>query len=83
MILTQYQVNNMEQKRTINQHIDQDIHEIDNPYTNGNRRRHLEQELEQLERYKKSHPNDEHDPTSLELYCNDNPNALECRVYDD
>ena len=71
------------EKRTINQHIDQDLKEIDDPYTSGNRRRHLEGELEQLERYKSSHPEDDHDPTGLELYCNDNPDALECRVYDD
>lgn len=73
----------MEHKRTIDQHINQDLQELDDPFTNGNRRRHLEDELDQLERYKTSHPEDDHDPTGLELYCNDNPNALECRVYDD
>lgn len=73
----------MQQKRTIDQHIDQDLREIDDPFTNGNRRRHLEDELDQLERYKESHPNEIYDPTPLELYCNDNPSALECRVYDD
>jgi len=26
---------------------------------------------------------DKHDPTSLELYCDANPDADECRVYDD
>ena len=45
-------------------------------------RRHAEEELEALERYQQSHPDDDHDPTPFELYCNDNPNALECRMYD-
>jgi len=71
------------EKKTIHQHIEQDIKEIDDPYTSGNRRRHLEEELDQLERYRENHPEDDHDPTVLELYCNDNPDALECRVYDD
>ncbi|MFM7854032.1 MAG: CP12 domain-containing protein [Flammeovirgaceae bacterium] len=29
------------------------------------------------------HPEDLHDPTPLELYCDAHPDALECRVYDD
>ena len=45
-------------------------------------RRHTEEELESLERWAESHPNDSHDPSPFELYCNDNPNALECRIYD-
>lgn len=45
-------------------------------------RRHAEEELEALERYHQAHPNDDHDPSPLELYCNDNPEALECRIYD-
>jgi hypothetical protein len=28
-------------------------------------------------------PDDDHDPTPLELYCDENPAALECRVYED
>ena len=40
-------------------------------------------ELKDLEEYKERHPEDSHDPTPLELYCDANPNALECRVYDD
>ena len=69
--------------RSIQQHIEDDRNEIDNPNTSGQRRRHLEGELESLEKYQESHPNDTHDPTGLELYCNENPDALECRVYDD
>ena len=33
--------------------------------------------------YKEHNPEDKHDPTSLELYCDANPEADECRVYDD
>lgn len=69
--------------RTIQQHIEDDRNELDNPTTSGQRRRHLEDELESLKEYHKNHPEDEHDPTPLELYCDTHPDALECRVYDD
>jgi hypothetical protein len=69
--------------KTIQQHIDDDRNELDNLNLNGQRRRHLEGELESLEKYRETHPEDDHDPTPLELYCNDNPNALECRIYGD
>jgi hypothetical protein len=46
-------------------------------------RRHAEEELESLERWVETHPNENYDPTAFELYCNDNPDALECRIYDD
>ena len=45
--------------------------------------RHLEDELKGLEEYKAHHPEDSHDPTPLEVYCDLNPDAPECRVYDD
>lgn len=69
--------------RTLQQHIEDDRNEIDNPNTSGQRRRHLESELESLENYQNNHPGDTHDPNSLELYCDENPDALECRVYED
>ena len=68
--------------RTICQHINDNKNELDNPITNGQRRRHLEDELNSLEQYQINNPNDNHDPTALELYCNSNPDALECRIYD-
>jgi hypothetical protein len=68
--------------RTLQQHINDDRNELDNPNTSGQRRRHLEGELDSLEKYQANHPEDEHDPTGLELYCDENPNALECRIYD-
>jgi hypothetical protein len=69
--------------RTLQQHINDDRDELDNPSTNSQRRRHLEDELNSLENYQVNHPNDDHDPNGLELYCNSNPEALECRIYED
>lgn len=66
----------------IDQHIENDKKILDDPMMSSQTRRHIEGELESLERYKETHPNDDHDPTPLELYCNDNPEALECRSYD-
>lgn len=45
--------------------------------------RHLEEELKGLEEYKAHHPEDSHDPTPLEVFCDLNPDAPECLVYDD
>jgi hypothetical protein len=69
--------------RTIQQHIAADIEELDKDTISGQRRRHLQDELISLENYKKNHPDDNHDPTPLELYCDSNPDALECRIYED
>ena len=67
----------------INQHIQRDEDLLSDPTISPQSRRHTEEELESLRVYKENHPNDDHDPTALELYCELNPNALECRVYDD
>ena len=68
---------------SIEKHIEADKEELQNPQLSHQRRRHIEGELEELEAYAENHPNDHHDPTPLELYCDANPNALECRVYED
>jgi len=68
---------------TIDQHIQKDKEILDNPQTSPQARRHTEEELEALESYKVNHPEDTHDPTPLELYCDTHPGALECRCYDD
>jgi len=68
--------------RTIQQHIDDDRNELDNPNLNSQRRRHIESELESLEKYNQSHPEDSYNPTPLELYCNENPDAIECKIYE-
>jgi hypothetical protein len=66
----------------IQKHIEHDKKILDDPMASSQARRHVEEELEALERYRENHPEDDHDPTGLELFCNDNPNALECRMYD-
>jgi hypothetical protein len=69
--------------KSLQQHINNDKNELDNPNTSGQRRRHLEDELYALEKYQGNHPDDDYDPTTLELYCDANPDALECRIYED
>lgn len=66
----------------IQQHIERDRKILDDPLVSSQSRRHAEEELESLERYHARHPEDDHDPTALELYCDDNPEALECKVFD-
>ena len=68
---------------SIDKHIQRDEDLLSDPMISPQSRRHTEEELEALKAYKENHPDDDHDPTSLELYCDANPNALECRVYDD
>jgi len=68
--------------KTIDSHIEDDENQISNPDISSQRRRHLKFELEQLKRYKESYPDSTRDPSSLELFCNDNPEALECRIYE-
>jgi hypothetical protein len=67
---------------TINDHIKRDKDELNNPMISSQRRRHIEDELDSLEKYYNNHPEDDHDPNTLELFCDSNPNAPECRVYD-
>jgi len=68
---------------SIDQHIEKDKRELDDPSISSQRRRHLESELTSLESYKTKHPDDTHDPSSLELFCDENPDASECRIYED
>jgi hypothetical protein len=67
----------------IDDHIEKDKEILHDPTVSPQMRRHVEKELHELEDYKGHHPNDDHDPTSLELYCDSNPEAPECRVYED
>lgn len=67
---------------TIDQHIQKDKEILEDPTTSPQQRRHVEDELFSLEEYKVKHPEDSHDPTSLELYCDSHPEALECKKYD-
>lgn len=67
----------------IEAHIQQDKKILDDPQTSPQARRHTQEELAALEAYKERHPENDHDPTALELFCDSNPDALECRVYED
>jgi hypothetical protein len=71
--------------KSIDEHIAKDKADIEQARAEGDmgKLRHLEEELKGLEEYKEHHPEDNHDPTSLEVYCDLNPEAPECRVYDD
>lgn len=70
-------------KRTLQQHINDDRDELDNPNLSGQRRRHLESELDGLEKYQINHPDEDHDPSAFEVYCDLNPDAAECKIYED
>jgi hypothetical protein len=67
----------------INQRIEEDKNLLNNPLISPQSRRHTEDELVLLEKYKENHPENDHNPSSLELYCNVHPEALECRIYED
>jgi len=49
---------------------------------NPQRRRHIVSELDQLEQYQVNHPDTDHDPNPLELFCDLNPDEPECKVFD-
>lgn len=67
----------------IDQHIEEDKKILEDPTVSPQMRRHTAEELEALEIYKENHPEDLHDPSPLELYCELNPEAPECRIYED
>jgi hypothetical protein len=69
-------------EKSLQQHINNNKNELDNPDISSQRRRHLNDDLQSLERYQENHPNDDHDPTPLELYCDSYPEAPECKIYD-
>ncbi|MFM7267130.1 MAG: CP12 domain-containing protein [Cyanobium sp.] len=71
--------------KTIDEHIQKDKLDIEAAKAEGNegKVRHLEEELKGLEEFKSHHPEDDHDPTPLEVFCDLNPEAAECKVYDD
>jgi len=38
--------------------------------------------VEALIKYQERHPDSDHDPSDLELFCDGNPSASECKLYD-
>jgi len=71
------------EKRTIQQHINDDKDMLENPTISPQQRRHVEDELEHLEKYQINHPDDDRDPTAFEMFCDEHPDASECRIYED
>ena len=69
--------------KSIQQHINDDRDLLDDPTLSPQMRRHTEDELYHLELYQASHQDDDHDPTSFEMYCDENPESDECRIYED
>jgi hypothetical protein len=57
--------------------------ELENASSNEQRKRYLQAHLEELLVYQKNHPDAIEIPNSLELFCDLNPDAQECRIYDD
>jgi hypothetical protein len=68
---------------TLDDHIEQDKKIIDDALSSPQARRHAESELKDLEQYKLNHSGESHDPSPLELFCDLNPSAPECRIYED
>jgi len=69
--------------RTLQQHINDDRDKLEDPTLSPQMRRHVEEELDHLEKYQVNHPDTNHDPTGLEMYCDENPEASECKIYED
>ena len=67
----------------IDQRIQKNQNLLNDPTISPQSRRHIQEELTALETYNQNHPEDSHDPTSPELYCELNPDADECRIYED
>ena len=73
---------------SIEAHIEKDRRILEDPRTSPQQRRHIESELRELNVYVENHKaeiesGDHHDPTALELFCEMEPDADECRMYDD
>ena len=74
--------------KSIEDHIAKDKEILADPKTSEPMRRHIKDELHDLDEYVEHHKKeieegDHHDPTYLELYCDQNPSEPECLVYDD
>ena len=72
----------------IEKHIQKDKEILQDPTTNPQMRRHIEEELHDLEEYVEHHKEeidagDHHDPNTIELWCVQHPEEPECLIYDD
>jgi hypothetical protein len=71
----------------IEAHIEADKKILQDPTTSPQQRRHIEGELHELEVYAENHKEeiaagDHHDPSPLELFCEIEPGAPECKTHD-
>ena len=60
---------------------------LEDPTTSPQQRRHIEEELHELEVYVENHKDeidagDHHDPTALEVFCEVDPGAPEGKTHD-
>ena len=72
----------------IEKNIQKDKEILQDPTTNPQMRRHIEEELHDLEEYVEHHKEeidagDHHDPNTIELWCDQHPEEPECLIYDD
>lgn len=56
--------------------------ELNTSEINKQRKRYLEGYLQELLEYQKHNPNAQEIPTVLQLFCDLNPEAPECKIYD-
>ena len=70
-------------ENSIKSHIERNKRILDDSTISPQKRRHIQDELNQLESYLENNPNTHRNPSSLELYCDANPDADECRIYED
>jgi hypothetical protein len=56
--------------------------ELDINSINKQRKRYLGSYLNELIAYSQRHPEDTEVPSSLTLYCDLNPDAIECKIFD-
>jgi len=70
---------------TIQEHIEKDLQALEEAKKAHNAPAigHFTSEIAELKEYAKAHPGESHDPTPLELFCELNPEADECRIYED
>ena len=72
---------------SIEKHIEKDKQILQDPTVSPQQRRHVEEELHELEVYVENHKEeieagDHHDPTALELYCEVEPalQSVKCMI---
>ncbi len=73
---------------SVEKHIQKDKEILQDPTTSPQQRRHIEEELHELEVYVENHKaeieaGDHHDPNVLEVFCDVHPDEPECLIYDD